>query len=633
VTTEGKERQRWLLQWFLAAGCSTIVLLVLSGALQFWEMRVRDRWFRNPARHVEISPRLCLVLIDDRALERLTAPTAFWAVHLSQAAAALLEAGAVVGLDFLPYDMEPAAFPALKGVFPELAAAGDNPWLPLFEALNKHGKDRFVQGIYPPNFQDSVATGPAYAQYRPAAELLAMLGPQQLGFINLSRDKDGVLRRQAVLPQALREPLWGADSYPPFAARLAEVAEGQTIEPHHPVWKQRRLPLVGDGTLRVAYPSAAGKVPVYSLLDVLQWRNDPARMRREFGGKVVLIGPGSGVFQDKVETPIGEMFGVEAHSYLVNTLLTQQYVDDASRTTTVALCALLIALGATFGLGLTGPVSLVAVGLLVSGYVFALQLAFLRWSVLGPVLLPTLGAILAWATGAVLRARLKAHSERRIRNLFGRYVSPAVMEVLLQDPSQAALGAVGKRHITVLFSDINGFSTHCEKKTPEAIIGMLNRYFESMNGLIFRYGGTIKQFVGDEIMAMYGAPTDHPGPEEAAVLTAVQMIAHLDKLHKQDPDEQHGFYRIKVGIHCGPVILGNVGSEDRTEYAAVGDDVNLGSRIMGLTKALDSDILISKDVYDKVRHLDVEFVSKGSHKVKGRDEAIELYQVVPRRPR
>ena len=105
---------------------------------------------------------------------------------------------------------------------------------------------------------------------------------------------------------------------------------------------------------------------------------------------------------------------------------------------------------------------------------------------------------------------------------------------------------------------------------------MLNNYFEAMNGIIFQYGGTIKQFVGDEIMAMYGAPVVHPSPEEAAVKTAVEMVRQLALMRRQDPDQRNCFYYIKVGIHSGDVILGNVGSQDRTEYAAVGDDVNLG---------------------------------------------------------
>lgn len=624
-----QDRRRWLLHWLSAVLLSALTVFVLWSALKPWDLRLRDGWFRDDSRQVQLSPQIRLVLIDDKSLTHLHAPTAFWAVHLSRAAASLLNAGAaVVGIDYLPYDMDAQAFPALAPLFPELSAAGDNPWLPLFEALQAHGQERLVQGIYPPNLQKEVDPRPegANAQYRPAAELMAMLGPQQLGFMNLSRDRDGVLRRQTVVPLKLQRPLWGASSFPPFAARVAEVATGETMEPGKTTWKGAPLPLLDDGTVRVNYPPTPGLVPSTSLSDVLQ--RDPQRLHDEFAGKIVLIGPGTGVFQDKVATPVGEMFGVEAHAYLINTLITGQFLQDPGDAVTVGLCAAMLGLGASFGLGLAGPVGLIVTGLLATAYGLGVQFAFLRAQLFAPVVGPVVCIWLAWALGAAFRARLKAEHERHVRHLFGRYVSPSVMEVLLKDPSQAALGAVAKRQITVLFSDINGFSTHCEKKSPEQIMAMLNRYFESMNQLIFRHGGTIKQFVGDEIMAMYGAPLDHASPEVAAVTTAVEMVEHLERLHRDDPEEAHGFYRIKVGIHCGQVIVGNVGSLERTEYAAVGDDVNLGSRIMGMTKALKGDILISKDVYEKVRHLEgLEFLPKGSHPVKGRVEPVEIFEV------
>jgi len=345
---------------------------------------------------------------------------------------------------------------------------------------------------------------------------------------------------------------------------------------------------------------------------------------------VVIIGAGTKISQDLVQTPLGEVYGVEAHAQVLNALLTRQFIIDFTPLQAGLCLVLLTGLGAGLGLALSPWLSLLLALVAEGIYLLTMRSLFVQQAWLGPVLAPMLGLGLAWALGAALRARWKADEERYVRQLFGRYVSPAVMEVLLKDPGQAALGAVGKRKITVLFSDINGFSGHCEKKSPEAIMTMLNSYFEHMNRIIFRHGGTIKQFVGDEIMAMYGAPLDHPNSQEAAVLSAVEMMRHLESLRAADPREERGFYYIKIGIHSGDVILGNVGSLERTEYAAVGDDVNLGSRIMGLTKGFQADILISKDVYDKVSHLPgMSFVSKGAHPVKGRVEPIEIYQVVP----
>lgn len=597
------------------------LLALLSGWLRAWDARLTDHWFRDPSRRLELDGRIRLILIDDRSLESLKAPLTFWAPHFSGLISSLLEAdAAAVGLDWLPYDVNPRLFEILKTEYPELQKMQGNPWLPLLQATQAHPK-RLVQGIYPPNLQADAPPG-LLDQYRPAAELMALLDPGQMGFLNLSRDRDGVLRRQAILPLELQQPLWGASAYPPFAGRLAEVVLNRNLD------LVQALPLAGDGTVRVPFHPALSGVPRYSLSDVLAWQ--PGRLRQEFAGKVVLIGAGTKITQDLVQTPLGEVFGVEAHAQVVNALLTGQFIHDFQGWQTGLCILLLTSLGLYLGVKLAPSASLLLASLAEAIYYFGLRTLFVQKAWLGPVLAPMLGLGLAWALGAVLRARWKADEERYIRQLFGRYVSPAVMEVLLKDPGQAALGAVGKRKITVLFSDINGFSGHCEKKSPEAIMTMLNLYFEHMNRIIFHHGGTIKQFVGDEIMAMYGAPLDHPKSEEAAVLSAVEMMRHLESLRAADPDEERGFYYIKVGIHCGDVILGNVGSLERTEYAAVGDDVNLGSRIMGLTKAFKADILISKDVYEKVSHLPgMSFVSKGAHPVKGRVEPIEIYQVVP----
>jgi adenylate cyclase len=608
-----------------------LLLLLLQGWLEPWDARLTDPWFIEAGRSLPIDDRIRLVEVDDQSLADLKAPVSFWAPHFANACAALLEAGAAsVGLDWIPYELDQTVFDSLRAHFHELGPVGENPWVPLLMAnQDRHGAF-LVQGVYPTNMQSDLSAPPAsQSQYGPTPELLSIVGTAQLAFLNLSRDSDGVLRSQTVVPVQVREPMWGASTFPPFAARLAEVALGKEIDPAHPVFLSRPLPVDGDGRLRLLYPSP-GRVPHYSLSQILAWRQQPDRLRREFAGKIVLIGPGTKLFQDLVATPVGEIYGVEAHAATLNALLGGSWVNQLSSVVQTLLPLLPVALGAALGLGLSTALSL-PLALILEACLYGLcAWQFQSRHLLLPVLPLLSGLAVGWAFGAALRARRQARREHYVRHLFGRYVSPAVMQVLLRDPSQTALGAVGKRKITVLFSDINGFSGHCEKKTPEQIMGMLNDYFEHMNRILFRHGGTIKQFVGDEIMAMFGAPLDHPKAEEAAVLAAVEMMRHLTALREHDPQEERGFYHIKVGIHSGDVILGNVGSSERTEYAAVGDDVNLGSRIMNMTKALGGDILISHEVYQKVKHLPgMSFVPKGAHPVKGRVEPVEIYAVLP----
>ena len=215
---------------------------------------------------------------------------------------------------------------------------------------------------------------------------------------------------------------------------------------------------------------------------------------------------------------------------------------------------------------------------------------------------------------------LYIYRARNLRYLFGRYASLS----LLRDVARLELGYASKRRVTVLFADINNFSTDCETYTADEVIRMLNAYFATMSQIIVSHGGWIKQFVGDEIMVIFNAPEDHPRPEQAAVETAVEMVDTLRKL--ETTATSRGFFHIKVGIHSGDVIVGTVGSEHRTEYAAVGDDVNVGSRIMNMSKALDAPVLISGTTMEKVRDLpNVVFEDRGMHEVKGRRQKVRVY--------
>ena len=217
---------------------------------------------------------------------------------------------------------------------------------------------------------------------------------------------------------------------------------------------------------------------------------------------------------------------------------------------------------------------------------------------------------------------LYIYRARNLRTAFGRYASLA----LLRDDAMLELGYASRRRVTVMFVDINDFSGQCERHTPDEVIRMLNSYFATTTELIVASGGWIKQFVGDEIMVMYNAPDDHPRPERAAVEAALAIIRALRELEATATEP--GFFRAKIGIHSGDVIVGNVGSEHRTEYAAVGDDVNLGSRIMNMSKALDAQVLISHATYEQVKDLPgVELVDRGLHPVKGRQQRVRVYAV------
>ena len=223
--------------------------------------------------------------------------------------------------------------------------------------------------------------------------------------------------------------------------------------------------------------------------------------------------------------------------------------------------------------------------------------------------------------------RLREKAEREAaQTLLRRYVSDQVAEAVLADPAQSALGG-RSAEVTILFADLDRFTSWSEASDPEAIVSVLNEYFTAMEQIIFRHGGTLKQFVGDEIMVMFGAPFPQRDPEARAIRTAVEMKARLAALRREWHDRGLGVnLDVKIGIHRGRVVVGNVGSPRRTEYAAVGDAVNVASRVMQLGPVLGHPILITEDVHARadaaarVR----EFPPQS---VKGRSAAVRVYGV------
>ncbi|MCD4782664.1 MAG: hypothetical protein K8T10_02415 [Candidatus Eremiobacteraeota bacterium] len=184
----------------------------------------------------------------------------------------------------------------------------------------------------------------------------------------------------------------------------------------------------------------------------------------------------------------------------------------------------------------------------------------------------------------------------KIKRLFSKYVSTEVLGEILK--YQDSLDLYGKDvEVSILFIDISNFTTHCEKLPPHQIIKALNKFYKEMETVIFDNRGTIKQFAGDEIMVIFGAPRQETEHAALAVKTAVEMIGRLDELKSQAQADTLGFFDAKIGIHSGKVVVGNIGTENRAEYTVIGDVVNIASRLEGLNKNLNTRILISEETY------------------------------------
>jgi class 3 adenylate cyclase len=232
-------------------------------------------------------------------------------------------------------------------------------------------------------------------------------------------------------------------------------------------------------------------------------------------------------------------------------------------------------------------------------------------------------ALASQAASAIENAILHENKlkQERIKSNLERYVNSQLVEAILNEQGDISL-APAKMDITILFSDIRNFTSKCEELEPEKIVEYLNEYFTHMVEVIFSHGGTVNKFVGDMIVAMFGAPSRLVDSERRAIETAIEMQNRIKQIPV--PWIRQNFIT-GIGISSGEVVVGNVGSPQHMDYTAIGDKVNVASRLQSIAKG--EQILVSRRIYDVTKHL-FEFKEIGSIKVKGKKEAIEVFEVV-----
>jgi adenylate cyclase len=232
--------------------------------------------------------------------------------------------------------------------------------------------------------------------------------------------------------------------------------------------------------------------------------------------------------------------------------------------------------------------------------------------------------------GVAYQYFIEGREKRKMRRLFGQYVSKDVCEQLVENPSLARLGGQ-RREMTVLFSDIRGFTTVTEQGNAEDVVGMLNEYFTRMVEIVFTHRGTLDKFVGDMVMALFNAPLDDPAHADHAVEAALDMIQELEALNRKWAAEgRFAGLDIGIGINTGPMIAGNIGSEAIMSYTVIGDAVNLGARLESLNKQYGTRIIISDATRQRLTGR-YSLKALGDVVVKGKSEPVAIFEVA-RRP-
>ena len=378
------------------------------------------------------------------------------------------------------------------------------------------------------------------------------------------------------------------------------------------------------------YPTYAFFDLLYSeqqLLEQQAPKIDPAVFR----DKMVFVGTTASGLYDVFETPFsnGKMPGVQVHAAVADDILSNRFLRQAggaSRAATVTGAALAIGLVAT---ALPAWWAAAVTAILLAGLAWIADALFAGgyWLNLSQ---PVLASSFALFGGVAYQYFFEGREKRKMKKLFGQYVSKDVYEQLVANPALARLGGQ-RREMTVLFSDIRGFTTVSERGQPEAIVGMLNEYFTRMVDLVFAHRGTVDKFVGDMVMALFGAPLDDPDHADHAVEAALDMITALGELNAGWKAEGRAELDIGIGINTGPMIAGNIGSHAIMSYTVIGDAVNLGSRLESLNKQYGTRIIISDATRARLSR-PYRLRPLGDVVVKGKTQPVAIFEVVGRAP-
>jgi adenylate cyclase len=428
------------------------------------------------------------------------------------------------------------------------------------------------------------------------------------GFANTYLDRDGLIRKA---PLALRDEK--GILMPSFALMIFGLFSREMA-------KDRPLPEDYDGrTIWINYAGPAGSFPTYPSLPLFRMAESGSAPSADnpFRDKIVMIGATFRESRDIFLTPKGLMRGVEVQANIVNTLLTKSEVRPVNRLYGLLIQACLsMAAGILFIAFRPFKAALLSIAGILIFFAPLSYLAYAKGNYWVDFMLPICAVAFASIVNDVLE-------RKKIRDSFSQYVSKEVVESIYKD--EASLE--GQRKIvTILFSDIRGFTALSEEIELEQLTDILNRYLTMMADTVLKNGGMINKFIGDSVMAIYGAPVWKADHAHAAVKTAHELQKGLEELNRLWKEQGIAPLRIGIGIHTGEVFAGNVGSARRKEYTIIGDAVNLASRIEGLNKELPTTILMSEETFGYVKDI-FDAVDRGIMEIRGRHKPVRVYEL------
>ena len=583
------------------AAAVAVVVLVALGLVEEREYWSLERFFEFRGARRPTAP-IVIVVIDEPSFFELNKQWPFprkWHGEVIRRIAA--DRPLAIGVDLL---------------FPEPSSMGPDDDQALGAAVEAAGN--VVLGSAP-KIEYRPGIGVQWDQNIPVAPVRrgAIVAPVQM----VQDDVDGHVRkaplRLAVPDEAGKDQLRVVDAFDVQLYRLATRAG------------LRAAPLPRGDTVLVNFngpPQTFPWVPYYKVM-VREGQPEPEVERGFFTGKIVLIGPTSDVLHDVFPTAFArgseQMPGVEIHANVLETYVRGNRVQEVPRWISTVLAAAGALVGTALVIRLHAARALASAALLWCVLTIFAYVGFLYFDTWMRGMAGTLGLLLGYGATVVENFVREQREKRRLSQFF----SPEVLREVVRHRDDNSLGST-RRLVTVLFSDIRGFTTLSERLEPEQVAEMLREYLSEMTEIVFRHGGTVDKYIGDCVMALYNAPFEDPDHAVKAVRTGLEFQEKTLEVSRRWEEKLGVQIRNGVGINTGEAVVGTMGSRQRLEYTAIGDTINLGARLESITKEYGVSIIVSEYTH---RMLKNEFMTRelGQVTVKGKSQPVKIFGVLP----
>ncbi|MDO8312774.1 MAG: adenylate/guanylate cyclase domain-containing protein [Sideroxyarcus sp.] len=555
----------------LLAALSILAVLSLyytqNSFLEAFEAKTYDLRFRDMRGAIPLEPSIGIIAIDDKSIAELGR----YPWTRSQYAR-LLDKLKAAQAKVVLFD---AFFPEREDMVNDqaFAAATKKAGNVVMAVLYEFDKDDRVKGV---------------TRSLPEIERAAA----GIGQINLFPDDDGVNRRTPLLIEAdgKQTPSLGM-----MAAMLALGEKEFAADAFEVTLGERHIPVGENSSMWVNFTGPPGGYPRYSFTDIVNGRIPAEQLK----GKVLFVGATAlGVYDMRVTPFHGNTPGVEIHATVADNIISDRFIRQGGMDALVDIFFIIL-MGAsayflTTSLRLYGAIP--ATALLLAGYIWFAYDMFEAGHWIN-IIYPTLSAILALLVGGSFRYLVLERSAREMRSMFSSYLSPKLVARLEKDPEAARIGGDTKV-VTVLFTDIKSFTAFSEAHPPQEVVSRLNEYLGAMVQVIEQHDGTIDKFIGDAIMAYWGAPLSQPDHAKLALECVLAMARRLEVLSSKWKSEGKEPFSIRGGIQSGEVVAGNVGfAGKKMEYTVIGDTVNLASRLEGTAKYYGVTYLVGENTY------------------------------------